>query len=241
MKNTKWLSFHLKRILEGMCVLRRAIFIKFCSSIGTVRNGEDILTLLCSSKGFAWVLEIFLTRENVPKMLFILLKESPWMCPLQGLGAAHAGSRSLVLWWRGLPQAGLVLYGPATEAGALGLGEQEQRVQQHPVSAPGGEVQRRVPAAEGEVQSHGEGEAQRVCYTPLPSFQFWKVSHTMVVSVGLAGGDGSWEVCVRRRCHSDVSPGKSNHGCQSFVLSGLIVVETRVTSAKWVSRLDAGL
>lgn len=80
----------------------------------------------------------------------------------------------------------------------------------------------------------------RVSYKPPPSFQFRVVSHTIVVSVGLAGGDGSREVCVRRRCHSDVSPGKSNRGCQSFVLSGPIVVETHVASAKWVSRLDAG-
>lgn len=92
-----------------------------------------------------------------------------WMSPVQGLGAAHAGSRCLVLRWRGIPKASLVLYGPAAQTGALGHGEQEQRVQQHLVSAAGGEVQRHVPAAEGQVQSHGEGEAPRLCYQLLRS------------------------------------------------------------------------
>lgn len=57
----------------------------------------------------------------------------------------------------------------------------------------------------------------------------------IIISTGLAGGDGSGEVCVRGRCHSDVSPGKSNHGCQSFILSEFIplcVVEMRVTYRK---------
>lgn len=126
-----------------------------------------VRTLLCSSKGFIWVLGMLLARSN---MKSILLKESLWMSPLQGLGAAHAGSRCLVLRWRGIPKASLVLYGPAAETGALGHREQEQRVQQHLVSATGGEVQRHVPAAEGEVQSHGEGEVLRLSYKPLRSF-----------------------------------------------------------------------
>lgn len=105
-----------------------------------------------------------------PNIKFILLKESLWMSPLQGLGAAHAGSRCLVLRWRGVPKASLVLYGPAAETGALGRREQEQRVQQHLVSAPGGEVQCCVPAAEGQVQSHGEGEVLRFCSKLLQSF-----------------------------------------------------------------------
>lgn len=123
----------------------------------------EYLTLLCSSRGFSWVLGILLAKQNVPNT------NSPWMSPLQGLGAAHAGSRCLVLRWRGIPKASLVLYGPAAKAGALGHGEQEQRVQQHLVSATGGEVQRHVPAAEGQVQSHGEGETLRFCYKLLRS------------------------------------------------------------------------
>ena len=78
---------------------------------------------------------------------------------LQVLGAAplDPGGR-VVLRWRGVPQAAVADLGPAAQAGALGQRVQEQRVQEHPVTAAGGEVQPGVPAAEGQVQVHGQGE-----------------------------------------------------------------------------------
>ena len=79
------------------------------------------------------------------------------VCP-QGLGAARVDSGRVVLWRRGVPSALLAVHGPAPQTAALGHRVQEQRVQEHPVSAAGGEVQRHVPAAEGEVQGHGQGK-----------------------------------------------------------------------------------
>lgn len=40
----------------------------------------------------------------------------------------------------------------------MGQRVQEQRVQEHSVTAAGGEIQPHVPAAEGQVQGHGQGE-----------------------------------------------------------------------------------
>lgn len=77
---------------------------------------------------------------------------------LQGLGAARVDSRRVVLWRRGVPSALLAVGRPAPQTAALGHRVQEQRVQEHPVSAAGGEVQRHVPAAEGEVQGLGQGK-----------------------------------------------------------------------------------
>lgn len=64
----------------------------------------------------------------------------------------------MVLWWRCLPQAALADLRSAAETGAMGQRVQEQRVQEHSVTAAGGEIQPHVPAAEGQVQGHGQGE-----------------------------------------------------------------------------------
>ena len=75
----------------------------------------------------------------------------------------------MVLRWRGVPEAALAVLRSAAQTGALGHRVQEQRVQEHPVPAAGGEVQRHVPDAEGEVQGHGQGkvcpatEAYKLC------------------------------------------------------------------------------
>lgn len=63
----------------------------------------------------------------------------------------------MVLRWRGVPEAYLALHRPAAQTPALGFPVQEQWVQEHLVPSASGEVQPYVPAAEGQVQGHGQG------------------------------------------------------------------------------------
>lgn len=100
------------------------------------------------------------------KTIVHIKTRSRWLYP-QGVGAACVDSRCVALWWRGVPEAHLALHWSAAQTGALGRRVQAERVQEHLVSAAGGEVQPRVPAAEGEVQGHGQGEVRSVSFQLL--------------------------------------------------------------------------